>query len=117
MTSKQKFHSQIFSLVYALLTRHECVALALRLHEAKWFHGSFYRRNILRKPGPLSAHPKEREANEKKRDKYGVDWSFRLIDFGRSDITIPFGSSPMYRLDRERREVLSWYKGNRELSE
>jgi Lipopolysaccharide kinase (Kdo/WaaP) family len=54
----------------------ECAALLYRMHEAGWAHGSFYERNILVQPGPLSEWPLIRSAS-------GVK-SFRLIDFGRS---------------------------------
>ena len=56
--------------------KQECAALLYRLHEAGWSHGSFYERNILVQPGPLSEWPLIRCA-------LGVK-SFRLIDFGRS---------------------------------
>jgi len=56
--------------------KQECASLLYRLHEAGWNHGSFYERNILTQPGPLSEWPLIRSAS-------GVK-SFRLIDFGRS---------------------------------
>jgi hypothetical protein len=54
------------------------------MHSGGWYHGSFWQRNILKKAGPLNASLIEREKNKGKRGGYGVDWSFRLIDFGRS---------------------------------
>ena len=56
--------------------KQECAALLYRLHETGWSHGSFYERNILMQPGPLSKWPLYRLAGDVK--------SFRLIDFGRS---------------------------------
>ncbi|KAF8894951.1 hypothetical protein CPB84DRAFT_1710693 [Gymnopilus junonius] len=62
----------------------ESASLAYRFHEEGWVHGSLARRNILRQPGPLSAWPIERMVNMSMRGGIGEDWSFRLIDFGRS---------------------------------
>ncbi|KAF8955687.1 hypothetical protein BDZ97DRAFT_1709159 [Flammula alnicola] len=62
----------------------ECASLIYRFHEAGWLHGSIARRNIVRQPGPLSAWPLERMANELTRGGIGEHWSYRLIDFGRS---------------------------------
>jgi hypothetical protein len=48
----------------------------LRLHYAEFTQGSFYIRNILRQPGPLTVAPSARS------DKTP---SFRIIDFGRGE--------------------------------
>ncbi|KAJ7886638.1 hypothetical protein B0H14DRAFT_2338137, partial [Mycena olivaceomarginata] len=56
--------------------RSECYSLALRLHYAEFTQNSFYVRNILRQPGPLTVAPSERS------DKTP---SFRIIDFGRGE--------------------------------
>lgn len=47
-----------------------------RLHIAGFTQNSFYVRNILVQPGPLTAPPKKRSKKTP---------SFRLIDFGRSE--------------------------------
>ena len=64
--------------------RSEVAALVFRFHDAGWIHGSVAKRNILIQPGPLSDHPHVRHANSKARDGHGVNWDFRLIDFGRA---------------------------------
>lgn len=46
----------------------------LRLHYAGFTQGSFYVRNILVQPGPLTAPPEKRSKDHP---------SFRIIDFGR----------------------------------
>ncbi|KAJ7510895.1 hypothetical protein B0H11DRAFT_1701123, partial [Mycena galericulata] len=56
--------------------RSECFSLALRLHYAEFTQGSFYVRNILRQPGPLTVAPSERSDRTP---------SFRIIDFGRGE--------------------------------
>ena len=94
--------------------RQECAGLGLKLHEEVWMHGSFYRRNILRKPGPLSAHPDERVDNTRKRGGYGVDWSFRLIDFGRSAY-VGGATGIVEPLDMEHQKVRYWGLGMVEL--
>lgn len=48
----------------------------LRLHYAGFTQGSFYVRNILVQPGPLTAPPEERSSKTP---------SFRVIDFGRAE--------------------------------
>ena len=45
-----------------------------RLHAANFLQGSFYERNILMQPGPLTLPRAERSFN---------DPSYRIIDFGR----------------------------------
>ena len=54
------------------------------MNNAGWIHGSVAKRNILIKPGPLSDNPLERSLNVYERDGHGVNWDFRLIDFGRA---------------------------------
>ncbi|KAJ7161989.1 hypothetical protein C8R43DRAFT_1063213 [Mycena crocata] len=56
--------------------RSECYSLALRLHFSEFTQGSFYVRNILRQPGPLTVAPSERSNRTP---------SFRIIDFGRGE--------------------------------
>ncbi|KAJ7641270.1 hypothetical protein FB45DRAFT_738095 [Roridomyces roridus] len=56
--------------------RSECFSLALRLPHAEFTQNSFYVRNILRQPGPLSVPPAERSDRTP---------SFRIIDFGRGE--------------------------------
>lgn len=48
----------------------------LRLHCAGFTQGSWYVRNVLRQPGPLSLPPNERSSSTP---------SFRVIDFGRGE--------------------------------
>ncbi|KAF9483226.1 hypothetical protein BDN70DRAFT_852095 [Pholiota conissans] len=64
--------------------KNECAALIHRFHEAGWLHNSVAKRNIVRQSGPLSSWPLERMINAGKRDGLGENWSYRLIDFGRS---------------------------------
>jgi hypothetical protein len=45
-----------------------------RLHEANFIQGSFYERNILVQPGPLTLPRAERSLDKP---------SYRIIDFGR----------------------------------
>ena len=78
MIIKIKFHYRF------LLYRSEAAALVFRFHDAGWIHGSVAKRNILIQPGPLSDNPVERHLNSKARDGHGVNWDFRLIDFGRA---------------------------------
>lgn len=56
--------------------RSECYSLLLRFHHAQFDHNSFYIRNILSQPGPLTAPPSQRSSKTP---------SFRIIDFGRSN--------------------------------
>ena len=53
-----------------------CGSLLHRFHNASWIHDSFYERNILMQPGPLTVFPTIR--------KFSKTNVFRLIDFGRS---------------------------------
>ncbi|KAI0339273.1 hypothetical protein BDW22DRAFT_1400509 [Trametopsis cervina] len=54
--------------------RTECYAMMRRLHYAGFIQGSFYTRNILTQPGPLTVPPEKRSNKTP---------SFRVIDFGR----------------------------------
>ncbi|KAI9060027.1 hypothetical protein FKP32DRAFT_1578835 [Trametes sanguinea] len=56
--------------------RTECFSLIQRLHHMDLTQGSFYVRNIMIQPGPLTAPPAERSYDTP---------SFRIIDFGRGD--------------------------------
>lgn len=58
--------------------RQECASILYRMHRAGWTHGSFYARNIVYQPGPLTQWPTFRGL-EPIRPRV-----FRLIDFGRS---------------------------------
>ena len=51
-----------------------------RLHINNYIHGSFYQRNVLVQPGPLTRPPEERSMKMP---------SYRVIDFGRSDLYDP----------------------------
>ncbi|TCD61130.1 hypothetical protein EIP91_008995 [Steccherinum ochraceum] len=55
--------------------RLQCYALLIRLHMAQYLHGSFYVRNIVVQPGPLTQPPIMRSMDTP---------SFRVIDFGRT---------------------------------
>ncbi|KAF9522841.1 hypothetical protein CPB83DRAFT_776443 [Crepidotus variabilis] len=90
--------------------KNECAALCFRLNHAAWVHNSVYQRNILRKPGPLSASPSVRIENKKKRGGYGVDWSFRLIDFGRTEyVGDTPGNGIIGSLDHENQKIKMWH--------
>lgn len=56
-------------------SRTDCYALLMRLHFAEYLHGSFFERNIVVQPGPLTKPPYARSMETP---------SFRLIDFGRT---------------------------------
>ncbi|KAF8193402.1 hypothetical protein BJ912DRAFT_848431, partial [Pholiota molesta] len=90
--------------------KYECGALVYKFHHAGWVHGSVARRNIVRQPGPLNASPEERMMNSKKRNGVGTDWSYRLIDFGRSRRyeDLSEGSSS---LREEQFAVFNWLDG------
>jgi hypothetical protein len=80
MTSKlpsEAFSGQTFMFTF----RNECASLYYRFHNAGWSHGSVAARNILVQQGPLSVWPAFRNNFG---IKEGNEWSFRLIDFGRS---------------------------------
>ena len=55
-------------------SRTECFSLILRLHHMDIVQGSFYVRNIMIQPGPLTLPPEKRSFDHP---------SFRIIDFGR----------------------------------
>lgn len=75
----------------------ECYSLMLRLHYDGFTQGSFYVRNILTQPGPLTAPPDRRSKKTP---------SFRVIDFGRGVEFRQFiGSrSDKDRVERKQRE-------------
>ncbi|KAL4259657.1 hypothetical protein AB1N83_008574 [Pleurotus pulmonarius] len=56
--------------------RTECLSFLVRLYLEDMSHSSFYPRNIMVQPGPLSSAPKDRTMQHP---------SFRLIDLGRAD--------------------------------
>ena len=102
-----------------LLTRQvnfrcESASLVYRFHEEGWIHGSIARRNIVRQAGPLSAWPLERMVNVTERGGYGTDWSFRLIDFGRSrkvkDEELQSGRLPKDMYDEDS-VITNWIQG------
>ncbi|KAJ7659336.1 hypothetical protein DFH06DRAFT_989830 [Mycena polygramma] len=68
--------SPIVSSKFTADERSECYSLALRLHYAEFTQNSFYVRNILRQPGPLTVAPSARSDSTP---------SFRIIDFGRGE--------------------------------
>ncbi|KAJ6472290.1 hypothetical protein C8R47DRAFT_987866 [Mycena vitilis] len=68
--------SPIVSSRFTADERSECYSLALRLHYAEFTQNSFYVRNILRQPGPLTVAPSARSDSTP---------SFRIIDFGRGE--------------------------------
>lgn len=75
-------------------------------------HGSVYERNILQQPGPLEAPPIQRLRNTTGRGGYGVQWSYRLIDFGRSEYVAnhnPQDKKSEFEFDRRR--VARWIRG------
>ncbi|KAJ3552620.1 hypothetical protein NM688_g4057 [Phlebia brevispora] len=59
---------------FTLDQRSECYSLILRLNNAGITQGSFYPRNVLIQPGPLTAPPGDRSLKTP---------SFRIVDFGR----------------------------------
>jgi hypothetical protein len=99
-----------FNALYINHPRYECGALVYKFHHAGWVHGSVARRNIVRQPGPLNASPAERMVNTEKRNGLGTDWSYRLIDFGRSRRyeDLSEGSSS---LREEQFAVFNWLDG------
>jgi hypothetical protein len=75
-------------------------------------HGSVYERNILKQSGSLDASPNQRLANSLGRGVYGVDWSFRLIDFGRSEYVA--GKEDMKeRIEFDSKRVVKWLRGDK----
>ena len=95
-------------ITFFILHRSEAVSLVLRMNDAGWIHGSVAKRNILMKPGPLSDIPLERHLNSDARDGHGVNWDFRLIDFGRAFEILdpgPNESDLHYWLTEEKRDI------------
>lgn len=83
------FHAHSFDFTDMFIfpfDREEAVSLFNRFHHAGWCHLSLYQRNIVMKPGPIYASPKERLRNSKLHGGLGERWSFRLIDYGRSRV-------------------------------
>ncbi|KAJ7479762.1 hypothetical protein FB451DRAFT_1031491, partial [Mycena latifolia] len=74
--------------------RSECYSLALRLHYAEFTQGSFYIRNILVQPGPLTVTPSARSERTP---------SFRIIDFGRGEFW-PYQLEAAKATNEERRK-------------
>ncbi|KAF9049066.1 hypothetical protein BJ165DRAFT_1464210 [Panaeolus papilionaceus] len=64
--------------------REQAISLFNRFHHAGWCHLSLYQRNIVMKPGPINVTHQERLNNSKQRGGLGEEWTFRLIDYGRS---------------------------------
>lgn len=87
--------------------RNECLSLGFRMNAAGWVHNSFYERNIVKQPGPLNKSPTLRRMNEKYRNGYGVDWSFRVVDFGRTRHKGDVGGRP---LKEEMAEIKYWWE-------
>ncbi|KAF5364843.1 hypothetical protein D9757_011278 [Collybiopsis confluens] len=57
--------------------RNQCLSILFRFHHANIAHNSFYTRNFLSQPGPLTKPIQERSMETP---------TFRLIDFGRTEI-------------------------------
>ncbi|KAL4253255.1 hypothetical protein ABKN59_004756 [Abortiporus biennis] len=60
---------------FSLDDRSECYSLMCRLHYSMFVQNSFFIRNIVVQPGPLTVPPEERSSKTP---------SFRIIDFGRA---------------------------------
>ncbi|KAK0185468.1 hypothetical protein F5146DRAFT_937187 [Armillaria mellea] len=56
--------------------RQECASLLFRFHNAGWWHGSVYARNIVMQHGDVQDWPAHKKHSDRR---------FRLIDFGRSE--------------------------------
>ncbi|KAK0222320.1 hypothetical protein IW262DRAFT_974802 [Armillaria fumosa] len=56
--------------------RQECASLLFRFHNAGWWHGSVYARNIVIQQGDIQDWPVHKRHSDRR---------FRLIDFGRSE--------------------------------
>ena len=67
----------------------------LRLHALKITQGSFYVRNVLIQPGPLSAPPSQRTLRIP---------SFRIIDFGRARV-LAYLLTAVKETDEEKRKT------------
>ncbi|KAI0634600.1 hypothetical protein C8Q77DRAFT_1056782 [Trametes polyzona] len=77
--------------------RTECFSLILRLHYLEIVQGSFYVRNVMIQPGPLTVRPSERTFDTP---------SFRIIDFGRGeswDSLLEEMRQSRYAWDRQKR--------------
>ena len=82
------------------------------MHAADWIHGSVYERNILQQPGPLEAPPIQRLRNTTGRGGYGVHWSYRLIDFGRSEYVANHDQQDkMIETELDAKRVVRWMTG------
>ncbi|EDR00143.1 uncharacterized protein LACBIDRAFT_314667 [Laccaria bicolor S238N-H82] len=77
--------------------KHECASLFYRFHHAGWVHNSVAPRNVLFQPGPLTEFPVFRTINQMASNPRGRVFSFRLIDFGRSELF----KNPMVRASEE----------------
>lgn len=84
------------------------------MNAAGWYHGSFFERNIVIQAGPLHEPPSTRKKNQRARDGYGINWSFRVIDFGRSrHMDDPQGTSSRTSRNAmltERNEIKNWWR-------
>ncbi|THH09022.1 hypothetical protein EW146_g8805 [Bondarzewia mesenterica] len=76
-----------------------CYSLLRRLHLNDYVHHSFYQRNLLVQPGPLTVPPAQRSLRNP---------SYRVIDFGRTERRDGLGSLDSNRwVDDAFRELLS----------
>ncbi|KAF8909653.1 hypothetical protein CPB84DRAFT_1765117 [Gymnopilus junonius] len=94
----------------------ECISLFYRMHAVDYYHGSPYRRNIVRQPGPLNEHPLVRQANATAAvpgtSRMGTNWSYRLIDFGRTrHKTKTDYDDYSWTMDWETGKMRSWLRG------
>ena len=81
------------------------------MNAAGWLHGSIWERNILKQPGPLNESRVRRNMNMRRRNGYGADWSFRLIDFGRSRHFEDLIDAESYRrLPDETKKLICWWQ-------
>ncbi|EMD36822.1 hypothetical protein CERSUDRAFT_51449, partial [Gelatoporia subvermispora B] len=78
--------------------RCECYSHVVRLHHAGFVQNSFYVRNILVQPGPLTRPPAERSREIP---------SFRIIDFGRGQI---FDEKELEGLSEDAKQVALFKK-------
>ncbi|KAI0797291.1 hypothetical protein BC629DRAFT_1502772 [Irpex lacteus] len=79
--------------------RSECYSMMVRLHYAGFVQNSFFVRNILVQPGPLTAPPEKRSKKTP---------SFRLIDFGRAVAYKRFVEG--LAGDQLKNKVVSWHQ-------
>ena len=85
--------------LFVLENRRDIAKLLKRLHKANFIQGSFYRRNILVQPGPLTL-PRANRSLEKP--------SYRIIDFGRGqspDVDFPFSECMRVEAEEERSDA------------